>query len=75
MATVQMTCYLQPIQLPNAYINLSFLRFFTGNYGQEFQVLASLLPENSIELLSLDIYDGNVEEWLIEKINLDSYAI
>ena len=25
-------------------------------------------------ILSLDIYDGNVEEWLIEKINLDSYA-
>ena len=64
-----------PIQLPNAYINLSFLRFFTGNYGQEFQVLASLDNwENSIELLSLDIYDGNVEEWLKEKINLDSYA-
>jgi len=64
-----------PIQLPNAYITLSFLRFFTGNYSQEFQVLASLDNwENSIELLSLDIYDGNVEEWLIEKINLDSYA-
>ena len=64
-----------PIQLPNGYINLSFLRFFTGNYGQEFQVLVSIDNwQNSTELLSLDINDGNGEEWLQEKINLDSYA-
>jgi hypothetical protein len=64
-----------PIQLPNAFINLSFLRFFTGNYGQKLHVSVSTDGwENSTELLLLDIYDGNNEQWLQESINLDSYA-
>ena len=36
----QAICYSQnPHSLPNAYINLSFSRFFTGNYGQKLHVL------------------------------------
>ena len=65
----------ESIQLPNAYINLSFSRFFTGNYGQKLHVLVSTDGwENYEEVLLLDIYDGNNDEWLNETINLDSYS-
>ena len=64
-----------PIQLPHAFINLEFSRFFTGNYGQKLHVSVSTDGwENSTELLILDVYDGNNEQWLQENINLDSYA-
>jgi len=64
-----------PIQLPNAFINLSFSRFFTGNYGQKLHVSVSTDGwENSTEVLLLDVWDGNNEQWLQEIINLDSYS-
>jgi len=64
-----------PIQLPNAFINLSFSRFFTGNYGQKLHVSVSTDGwESATEVLFLDIFDGNNEEWLQEIVNLDSYA-
>ena len=64
-----------PIQLPNAFINLSFSRFFTGNYGQKLHVSVSTDGwENYTEVLFLDVWDGNNEQWLQEIINLDSYS-
>lgn len=63
------------LQLPDAYINLSFSRFFTGNYGQKLHVLVSTDSWASHEeVLLLDIYDGNNDEWLHETINLDSFS-
>ena len=64
-----------PIQLPNAFINLSFSRFFTGNFGQKLHVSVSTDGwENYTEVLFLDVWDGNNEQWLQEIINLDSYS-
>ena len=64
-----------PIQLPNAFINLSFSRFFSGNFGQKLHVSVSVDGwENSTEVLFLDGWDGNNEQWLQEIINLDSYS-
>jgi len=64
-----------PIQLPDAHISLSFLKYYSGNFSQSFHVLISTDNwENSTEVLNQDSYDGNSEEWVRETINLDSYT-
>ena len=55
-------------------VELSFRRFFTGNFGQRFHVYISTDNwENSTELLFLDVWSGN-EDWVKETIDLQAYA-
>jgi hypothetical protein len=64
-----------PIQLPDAHISLSFLRYFSAGFSQSFHVLISTDNwETSTELLNLGYWEGNDEEWLQETINLNAYA-
>ena len=64
-----------PIQLPDAEISLSFLRYFSAGFSQSLHVLISTDNwETSMELLALGYWEGNDEEWLQETINLNAYA-
>ena len=64
-----------PIQLPDAHISLSFLRYFTAGFSQSFHVLITTDNwETSTELLNLGYWEGNDEEWIEETINLNAYA-
>ena len=64
-----------PIQLPDAHITLSFMRFFSAGFSQSLHVLISTDNwETSTELLNLGYWEGNDEEWLQETINLNAYA-
>ena len=64
-----------PIQLPDAHLSLSFLRYFSAGFSQSFHVLISTDNwETSTELLNLGYWEGNDEEWLQETINLNAYA-
>ncbi|MDP6170127.1 MAG: choice-of-anchor J domain-containing protein, partial [Candidatus Marinimicrobia bacterium] len=64
-----------PIQLPDAHISLSFLRYFSAGFSQSLHVLISTDNwETSTELLNLGYWEGNDEEWLEETINLNAYA-
>jgi hypothetical protein len=66
--------YTNEISLAEGMVELSFRRFFTGNFGQRFHVYISTDNwENSTELLFLDVWSGN-EEWVKETIDLQAYA-
>ena len=64
-----------PIELPDAHISLSFLRYFSAGFSQSLHVLVSTDNwETSTELLNLGYWEGNAEEWLQETVNLNEYA-
>ena len=66
--------YTNLISLPEGLFELSFDRFFTGNFGQTFHVYVSTDNWYSRqEVFSLGYLDGN-EEWLNENISLHNYS-
>ena len=66
--------YTNSISIPEGLFELSFDRFFTGNFGQTFHVYVSTDNwNNREEIFSLGYLDGN-EEWMNENIPLFNFS-
>ena len=68
--------YMSVISLPDAFVTLSFMRYFNNYFGHTGHVLVSTDNwENNDEVLTLSQQEGsNNSEWVHETIDLTDYA-